>query len=216
MIYLSPTTKIPNTDNFGIMFSVKYSIGGQAEALKNGVKWMCDNNAFTNDFSAVHWLDMLIANRKFKSTCLGIPIPDKVGDCLETLRLFGLYHQIVKDNGYPVALVSQNGLTPMMTPWDYFDVLFIGGDDDHKLGSEAAILIAEAKARGKWVHVGRVNSEERIRNFWMVDSVDGSGLIRDAGQSRGKRFSEYERGIQYANARKSGLIGARNQYAMAI
>jgi hypothetical protein len=36
----------------------------------------------------------------------------------------------------------------------------------------------EAKRRGKWVHVGRVNSRERVR--WCVangaDSVDGSGF----------------------------------------
>lgn len=216
MIYLSPTSQIPNDTDYGIMFSANHSIGGQQEAIKSGVKWMMDNNNFTGDFTPVKWFDWLAKYRRFSGNCLGIPVPDKVGDCLETLRLFGSYHQIIRDNGYPVAFVSQDGLTPMLTPWDYFDTLFIGGSDDHKLGSEAALLIAEAKGRGKWVHVGRVNSESRIRQFWMVDSCDGSGLIRDAGQTRIERFKEYSRGIHYARNRKAGRIGASDQYAMAI
>jgi hypothetical protein len=39
----------------------------------------------------------------------------------------------------------------------------------------------EAKARGKLVHVGRVNSRKRIRRLagWgCVDSIDGSGWSR--------------------------------------
>jgi hypothetical protein len=44
----------------------------------------------------------------------------------------------------------------------------------------AAVLIREAKWRGKWVHVGRVNTLRRIA--WCkalgVDSIDGSGFAR--------------------------------------
>jgi hypothetical protein len=44
------------------------------------------------------------------------------------------------------------------------------------LGDHAIRLMAEAKARGKWVHVGRVNSKRRYQ--WChshgADSADGT------------------------------------------
>ncbi len=47
-----------------------------------------------------------------------------------------------------------------------------------KTSRAAAILTLEAKRRGLWVHMGRVNSQERLREAaWMgVDSVDGTYL----------------------------------------
>jgi hypothetical protein len=41
-------------------------------------------------------------------------------------------------------------------PWDAFDVLFLGGTTDWKLGPAAADLTAEARRRGLVVHMGRV------------------------------------------------------------
>lgn len=47
-----------------------------------------------------------------------------------------------------------------------------------KLGPVAASIAREAKARGKWVHMGRVNSERRMRYAASIgcDSVDGTFL----------------------------------------
>ena len=51
-----------------------------------------------------------------------------------------------------------------------------GGTDKHKL-TESYPFILEAKRRGKWVHVGRVNSAARLTElFWMADSADGTTL----------------------------------------
>lgn len=216
VIYLSPTTSIPDRTRYGIMFSANHQIGGQREALDSGVRWAMDNNQFTDDFTPVRWYRWLDKLHKYAGQCVCIPIPDVVGDCLATLRQFELYAQIVRDYGYPVAFVSQNGLTPMMTPWDNFDVLFVGGDDKHKLRGEAAILIAEAKARGKWVHVGRVNSASRIKRFYVADSCDGSGLIYDGANDRAKRFDDYSAAIDYCNNRKSGVLGVDSQYKMEV
>ncbi|OQA22636.1 MAG: hypothetical protein BWY63_00724 [Chloroflexi bacterium ADurb.Bin360] len=57
-----------------------------------------------------------------------------------------------------------------------FDVLFVGGSTQYKLGPEAAACIAWAKRRGRWVHVGRVNSLTRFRYFQLLgaDSCDGT------------------------------------------
>ena len=43
----------------------------------------------------------------------------------------------------------------------------------------AYLILEEAKKRGKWVHVGRVNTPPRIHYFYGVaDSIDGSELAK--------------------------------------
>ena len=80
--------------------------------------------------------------------------------------------------GLPVALVAQDGLERLDVPWPWFDVLFLGGSTDWKLGPAARALTAEAKRRGKRVHMGRVNSLKRLRYADAIgcDSTDGTCL----------------------------------------
>ena len=63
-------------------------------------------------------------------------------------------------------------------PWDAIEALFIGGDDEFKLGLDAAELAREARLRGKHVHWGRVSSLIRKRYIGSVggehDSLDGN------------------------------------------
>jgi hypothetical protein len=58
-----------------------------------------------------------------------------------------------------------------------FDVLFIGGSTEWKLGRHAIDCIHEAKRLGVPVHIGRVNSQIRFRHFQLVgaDFCDGTG-----------------------------------------
>lgn len=51
-----------------------------------------------------------------------------------------------------------------------------------KLGAGAAGLAGEARARGKWVHMGRVNTRGRLRHAHAIGchSVDGTLLTRGA------------------------------------
>ena len=53
-----------------------------------------------------------------------------------------------------------------------------GGSTDWKLGPTARALTAEAKRRGKRVHMGRVNSLKRLRYADAIgcDSADGTYL----------------------------------------
>lgn len=46
------------------------------------------------------------------------------------------------------------------------------------MSREALVCIQRAQAQGRWVHVGRVNSQKRIRHFKLagVDSVDGTSI----------------------------------------
>lgn len=84
----------------------------------------------------------------------------------------------IRTLGYPAALVAQDGLEHLDVPWDDFDALFIGGSTEWKLGKAAARLVAEAKRRGKHVHMGRVNSRRRWSYAEHIgcDSVDGTFL----------------------------------------
>ena len=72
-----------------------------------------------------------------------------------------------------------------------FDVLFIGGSTDWKLGAAARGVVKEAKARGKRVHMGRVNSLRRYRYAEAIgcDTVDGPFLTfgpdKNLGRLRG-------------------------------
>jgi hypothetical protein len=102
-------------------------------------------------------------------------VPDVVADADATLERFHRYRPVVAEAGYPVAFVAQDGLERV--PWPQIDCLFIGGTDAFK-GSEWAIAAAaEARQRGKWVHVGRVNGDRRFRAWApFADSCDGTFL----------------------------------------
>ena len=82
--------------------------------------------------------------------------------------------------GVPVALAAQNGITPADVPWRRIDALFIGGDDAFKLGPDGERMAIAARAKGKWLHIGRVSSLRRIAYAATLraDSVDGSMWAR--------------------------------------
>jgi hypothetical protein len=85
--------------------------------------------------------------------------------------------------GYPgdePCFVAQDGLENLVTPWDDFDVLFIGGSTEWKLGGHVRALTAEAKDHGKYVHMGRVNSGRRFAYAQLIgcDSADGTTLAK--------------------------------------
>ncbi|MCW2899993.1 MAG: hypothetical protein JWO67_2258, partial [Streptosporangiaceae bacterium] len=106
--------------------------------------------------------------------------PDVLGDAGATLKRSRHMLGWIRHIGFPTALVAQNGLEDLPVPWDDFDVLFLGGDTAWKLGPAARDLTAQAKARGKWVHMGRVNSLRRLRYADAIgcDSADGTKLTR--------------------------------------
>lgn len=141
--------------------------------------WACDNGAFSG-FDEKAFVDML-ERAAATGGCKWVAAPDVVGDAVETLELFtAWHHDITEGYGLPIALVAQDGLTFRHVPWGLLDCLFVGGTTEWKLGVEARLLVREAKARGKLVHMGRVNSHRRLRlaKSWGVDSVDGSGYSR--------------------------------------
>lgn len=101
-----------------------------------------------------------------------------VGDAQATLLRSRPLLPSIREAGCPAALVAQDGLTSARTPWDEFDVLFLGGGTDWKLGEAAKELTEEAISRGKPVHMGRVNSKKRWKYAESIgcSSADGTYL----------------------------------------
>lgn len=163
-----------NPRNVGRMVQPR-ALGRIPDTPRAGFVWAADNDCF-NGFHQGRYERMLDAVKGVPA-CLFVTSPDVVGDSRETLRLFGLWSGRVAETG-PVGLVAQDGLTVQATPWDEIQTLFIGGTTEWKLGEEAALLVKEAKDRGKWVHMGRVNTWRRLEyaKALGVDSVDGTKL----------------------------------------
>jgi hypothetical protein len=143
-----------------------------------GQSWAADNGRYASpqdytDASYIAWLDTMP-----RESCLFATAPDVVGDAAATLEMSAPMFARIRAAGYRVAFVAQDGLEHLPIPWDDFDALFIGGTTTWKLGEPAAAIAREARARGKWVHMGRVNSLRRMRYAESIgcDSADGTYL----------------------------------------
>lgn len=136
-----------------------------------------DNGAFAGlDIPA--FVALLAREWDNRHRCRFVAVPDVVGSARRTLETFE--HWRYKLNGWPLALVAQDGLEDMTIPWSGIEAVFIGGSTQWKLGNHAVAVIKAAQAMGKWVHVGRVNTPARFEYFEALgaDSIDGSGLAR--------------------------------------
>lgn len=179
--------------------------------------WAADNGAFTKSkkgFSAPLFRRMLGREqlREYAASCLFVVAPDEllvlpsgkvIGDASGTLAKFPAWAQEIRDAGFPVALVAQDGLELMLdaVPWQLVDVLFVGGSDEWKLSEGARVCVAEARARGKGTHMGRVNSHKRlaIAASMGCDTADGTFLLFGPEVNLPemlKWFDKLKRGVQ--------------------
>jgi len=140
----------------------------------SGVPYGLDNGCF-KEFKRKEWEKLLIDAEK--SRPVFVCLPDIVGDAARTLDLFEHFSQ--KLNGLPKALVLQDGIGNFRIPWDELSAVFVGGSDAFKIAPETFAAAKTAKMLGKWVHIGRVNTAARVRDWLgIADSIDGSGISR--------------------------------------
>jgi hypothetical protein len=144
--------------------------------IRPGWVWAADNGCFNRstyvgDDAWYEW----ILSRENKEWCLFASAPDVIGDWHETLAVSVPWLPRIRSAGYRAALVLQDGAEPGEVPWDELDAVFVGGSTEWKLRGTAH-LIGAALARGKHVHVGRVNSWKRYEHFALqgADSADGT------------------------------------------
>lgn len=152
----------------------------QGNRRPTGVTWCADNGCFSDKWDADKWWAWLVANARDAATCLFAVAPDVVGDAWRTHIKSLPWLPKIKALGYPVAYVMQDGAENHPIPWHDFDVAFIGGTTEWKLGPAAREIVAEAKRRSKHVHMGRVNSQRRFEYARAIgcDSADGTFLTR--------------------------------------
>ena len=151
--------------------------------IARGVPWAADNDCFQR-LDAHAYYAMLDRLHHIGGRCLFVAVPDVVADAYATARQFERWWTGPARRGLPVALVAQDGLEHMgrwmSMVWPRIDALFIGGSTEWKLGPAARAFVREAKRRGLWVHMGRVNSVKRIAYAAEIgcDSIDGTGWMR--------------------------------------
>lgn len=151
----------------------------QGNRVEPGFEWCADNGAFTGSYPGdVAFLDWLDARAQYAYACRFVVVPDVPFDAEGTLARFAGMSAQIRAAGYPVALAAQNGQEDLPVPWDDLDCLFLAGDTGWKVGPHAQRLAAAARKRDKWVHMGRVNSLERLRiaETFGCHSADGTYL----------------------------------------
>jgi hypothetical protein len=170
--------------NLGVIMTPR-----QGNRLLPDVPFCIDNNCgpgsdgqagsgYPGDRAYLEFLSHLSAQSRRR--CVFATAPDVLGDPVATIeRSARFVYRVRAWFGLPVALVAQDGLEYLDIPWNWFDVLFIGGSTEWKLGAGARELVREAKANGKLVHMGRVNSLRRLRYATAIgcDSADGTFLV---------------------------------------
>lgn len=153
----------------------------QGNVIPDGAMYACDNGKFGKGWpGAEAWFEWLMRTvaRYGADRCLWAVAPDVPFDAAATLDESRPWLPHIRALGIPAAFAAQDGCEHGLIPWDDFDVLFLAGSTDWKIGPVAERLSREAKARGKSVHMGRVNSRQRLRTaeWFGCDTADGTYL----------------------------------------
>lgn len=163
--------------NLGHLLSPRHS-NSLDFVLSTGLLWAIDNDCF-NSFSVNEYKKM-IKKISGRPRLLFASAPDVVANAKATLELFVEWEPYLRLHRIPIAFVGQDGAEEIQIPWDRISAFFVGGTTEWKLGKQARELVREAKRRGLWVHMGRVNSLRRILYAQSIgcDSVDGTSFSR--------------------------------------
>lgn len=149
------------------------------EAITLGAKWAADNDCFV-EFNPRRILEWLALYKPVAHTCLWFNTPDVVQNASATLFNFWIWSDIIAAYGFKPAFTLQNGMEQHQIPWSYCAAVFIGGDDAFKYSEYVRDVVKEANRRGTHVHMGRVNTVQRIIYSKAIgcDSFDGTNYTR--------------------------------------
>ena len=164
-------------ENLGVLIGPRKT-NSIDKVLATRLPWAADNDCFNTYNPSLYC--RLMQRITGKRRLLFITAPDVVANAELTLRRFYLWEPVILSYDLPIAFVGQDGITDHPIPWDRFDAFFLGGSTEWKLSAEAAALVLYAKSLGKWVHMGRVNSQRRLKYAMSIgcDSVDGTGYSK--------------------------------------
>jgi hypothetical protein len=154
-----------------------------------GIAWAVDNDGYNGvDLDA---FERMVEQLAGLPGCRFVAVPDVVGDAWLTLRAYWEeYAWLVWRWQLPPAYVLQDGIEDVGdVPWGSCAAVFLGGSDTFRRSELVRAICAHANERGRWLHIGRVNSQTALR--WAAslgaDSVDGTGwaIWRNANLPRG-------------------------------
>lgn len=155
-------------------------VGNSVAALSLYRAWAADNACFAHAgaFDLDRYLAWLAKLEPVRGLCLFATAPDVVADWPATLARSLPVLPILRAKGWPAAIVLQDGATPETVPWAEIDAVFVGGSTQWKTSHAAELCCREALRRGKWVHMGRVNSMRRLEAARQMgcQSADGTFL----------------------------------------
>jgi len=129
-----------------------------------------DNGCFTR-WDEKEFFLMLRKASLLKRKPLWVCVPDVVADAEETNKRWHKYHNLIE---FKKAFVAQDGHEPQDVPKEAYAV-FIGGTTKWKIDNAHKF-----KGITQWLHVGRVNTWNRLKWAELIgaDSVDGTGFFR--------------------------------------
>jgi hypothetical protein len=199
MIYLSgrlQAEQIGRRPDIGIMLGYREGSLSHGKRHLEKVLWAADNGCYTNpDLNVEEYLAWLKNLNEFRETCLFAVAPDIVANAKATWERSKDVLPQIRALGIPAAFVAQDGIEDEPIHWGAFDCLFIGGSTEWKLSGDAFWLCREAAKRGKWAHMGRVNSFRRMlqARFAGCSSTDGTQLVF----APDKRLEQLERWLDF-------------------
>lgn len=165
----------------------------QGNIIPAGAWYACDNGKFGCDGKGRNWPGTQrwwewlqdTVDRYGSDLCLWALAPDVPFDACGTLAESRPWLAKIRELGVPAAFAAQDGCENGLIPWGEFDVLFLAGSTEWKIGPVAYRLAQEAKARGLKVHMGRVNSRLRLRiaEHFGCDFCDGTYLAYGPGKN---------------------------------
>jgi len=201
MIYLSswcPELAVSQSSYLGLMVSPGR---GNSRPVATVRVWAADNGCFSSarKFREATFLNWLGDLSMHAPRCLFAVAPDVVGDAAGTWERSAPVLPRIREHGYKAAYVAQDGFRPEGVDWEAFDVLFIGGTTEWKLGMGHQAT-AWSLEHGKPVHMGRVNSIKRLE--WAAGlgctSADGSMFVFGGSKYMGR----IKRALTRANLRR--------------
>jgi len=183
MIFLTGSC---NSDNRATLIAAGIGLMAQPRSgyerhIRSFPCYAADNGAYRDKWVEDEWIRWL--EKLPRERCLFVVSPDVYPDAVASLQRGLEFAPTIRELGFPVAIVAQDGAEKLTWPWDDIDCIFIGGQRtenarlEWKESDEARQLAREARRHGKWVHVGRVNTLPRLLRWNdLAHSVDGTFL----------------------------------------
>jgi hypothetical protein len=151
VIYLSGAIdpRIPQLEKIGYMLTPRHDLTNHIRntADLSDTPWAADTGMFSHpeSFALENYLAWL--SNKPTDTNLFATAPDCMGDASATLQLAIPAFNPIRDLGFRVGFVAQDGQEVLPVPWSDFDCLFLGGTTAWKLSEAAYRLSEEAQRR---------------------------------------------------------------------